>query len=112
MPAGQDPYSTAAFVQTVSQVRPRLVDSSGYELVLGDGANRVGREVGCTVTLTSDGTISRQHAEIRIENGNYAITDLNSTNGTTVNGSRLHGSCELRDGDAVSFGSTHFTFRV
>lgn len=49
---------------------------------------------------------SRQHAQILRRNGHYLIRDLNSTNGTFVNGWRLiPGDCHpLTDGDRVQFG--------
>lgn len=45
--------------------------------------------------------VSGQHARLIFEgNGNWSVTDLNSTNGTYVNGNRIE-SCGLRAGDSI-----------
>lgn len=59
----------------------------------------------------SDPGISRRHAEIRSENGEYVVTDLGSTNGTIVDGRPVR-RASLYDGSRVQFGRTTLTFRV
>jgi pSer/pThr/pTyr-binding forkhead associated (FHA) protein len=59
----------------------------------------------------SDPGISRRHAEIRTENGEYVVTDLGSTNGTIVDGRPVR-RASLYDGSRVQFGRTTLTFRV
>ncbi len=50
-------------------------------------------------------TISRLHARINIiYSHGYAITDLNSTNGTFVNGKRIVRTTNLHDGDSIKIG--------
>lgn len=49
--------------------------------------------------------VSSRHAELRAVSEKYVLVDLNSTNGTFVNGERVTGECELRDGDIVTFGA-------
>ena len=44
--------------------------------------------------------------------GGYVVVDLNSTNGTLVNGVRISGEQRLNDGDIISFGSTHVRFEA
>jgi hypothetical protein len=46
---------------------------------------------------------SKNHAEITFEDGKYWLTDLNSTNGTYVNGKRINRTL-LKSGDQVEFG--------
>jgi serine phosphatase RsbU (regulator of sigma subunit) len=54
-----------------------------------DGACTVlGRQYDCTICLTGK-AVSRQHAQILKRDSTYAIEDLNSSNGTFVNGKRL-----------------------
>ena len=48
--------------------------------------------------------VSGRHAEIRLQDGRYAITDLGSTNGTLVNGERISGPRQLANGDRVQLG--------
>jgi len=49
--------------------------------------------------------VSGRHAEIRGTEGRYVVHDFNSTNGTYVNGKKIEGSAELKDGDKVTFGA-------
>ena len=56
-------------------------------------------------------SVSRHHAEIRREPGGYALADLGSTNGTTVNG-RAVTAARLHDGDLVQLGGVTFVFRL
>ena len=60
-----------------------------------------------------DPSVSRPHARLNLENGNWHIRDLGSQNGTMVNGKPIdaHG-VKLTDGDIVVFGSTMVLFRA
>ncbi len=51
--------------------------------------------------MLPDRQVSRQHIRIYRENDQYYITDLESKNGTWVNGQRLEGTRELNDGDEI-----------
>jgi hypothetical protein len=64
----------------------------------------IGRE-GSDINI-ADPEVSRRHATIRSEGGAVAIEDLNSTNGTFVNGERITGTRVLSEGDEVRFGMT------
>ena len=48
--------------------------------------------------------VSSRHAELRSVGDHHVLHDLGSTNGTFVNGSRVTGERELRQGDIVGFG--------
>lgn len=61
------------------------------------------------ITL-SDINISREHAEIVREDSSFFIIDLNSTNGTFVNGKKVKRQ-KLKDGDIITLGKTRFEFR-
>ncbi len=63
----------------------------------------VGRNAECEITI-KDETVSAFHAEIKIKNGRYFITDLDSTNGTFVNGYRINES-ELKSHDLIKVGT-------
>ena len=59
----------------------------------------------------TDNTVSRRHAELLRKNGEkWLIRDLNSANGTYVNGVKLSASLELKQGDQVRCGTTLFVF--
>ena len=58
----------------------------------------------------SDPNVSRRHAEVRQEGAAYWVVDLDSTNGTEINGRRLK-RAKLRPGDTITVGSTELVFR-
>lgn len=58
----------------------------------------------------SDNTISRRHAELIQKNGIWMIHDLNSANGTYVNGVKVAATLELKQGDQVRCGTTLIVF--
>ncbi len=88
----------------------RKGDTSGTRYEIGPNSTLIGRNPSTHVTLTDEGT-SREHAVISHDDGVYTIEDLQSTNGTKVNGKRVR-IAELHDGDEVQIGRTVFTFRA
>jgi pSer/pThr/pTyr-binding forkhead associated (FHA) protein len=69
----------------------------------------IGREPGRDLSLTSDGTVSRRHAHIAMENGQHIVYDDGSSNGTFVNGVRVTIQT-LAPGDMVAFGASKFRY--
>lgn len=63
----------------------------------------VGRRPDNTVCLEDSG-VSKYHAVIEQRDGGYVVTDLGSSNGTTVNDEPLREPRALRDGDLICFG--------
>lgn len=63
----------------------------------------IGRELTNDIVI-NDGEVSRRHARIFAQAGQYAIEDLGSTNGTFINGERLMGPMILRPGMVVALG--------
>jgi pSer/pThr/pTyr-binding forkhead associated (FHA) protein len=63
----------------------------------------IGRDNSNAVAI-NDPEVSRKHAKMELRGTAYVITDLGSTNGTFVNGTRLGGTTVLNPGDTVSFG--------
>jgi hypothetical protein len=63
----------------------------------------IGRSSACQLVLAHD-TVSRRHAELRIENGCWLLRDLGSSNGTWVNGRRVV-EAEVRPGDLIHLGA-------
>lgn len=55
-------------------------------------------------------TVSRVHAKIRKRDGEYFLLDLNSRNGTSVNGKLLKEEYMLKDQDEVDFAQARFIF--
>jgi pSer/pThr/pTyr-binding forkhead associated (FHA) protein len=64
----------------------------------------VGREEGNPVQL-NDERVSRFHLKIQEDDGKVVLTDLESTNGTKVNGESVH-LCLIRPGDVIAMGRT------
>jgi hypothetical protein len=57
----------------------------------------------------ADVNVSRRHAEVRQEGTTYWIVDLESMNGTILNGKRVEKE-QLRDGDRITLGSSEIVF--
>lgn len=68
----------------------------------------IGRLPECAVVL-DDPNVSRRHAEIRRRDDDVVLVDLQSTNGTRVNGVPVR-ERTLADGDEISVGTTTITF--
>ncbi|GAA4861014.1 DUF1707 and FHA domain-containing protein [Kitasatospora terrestris] len=68
---------------------------------------RIGRMTGSDLRL-GDATVSRLHAELRREFGDWVLYDLGSSNGTFVNERRVAGAVVVRAGDRVRFGRLAF----
>jgi hypothetical protein len=68
----------------------------------------LGRSRACDLRIP-DVNVSRRHAELRQEGATYWIVDLDSMNGTEVNGRRIERE-RLRDGDTITLGSTDVVF--
>ncbi len=62
----------------------------------------IGRHHDCDVVL-SDPAVSRRHARMLFRDGTWVLQDLESTNGTIINGIRV-GRCEIRPGDHLVLG--------
>ena len=65
----------------------------------------IGRSPETQLRLDEPG-VSREHAELLIERGRVAVRDLDSTNGTFLNGERVDKKRELNDGDKLSIGGS------
>ena len=58
------------------------------------------------------GMVSRRHAAIRRENASWVICDLNSANGTYLNGQKLQGCERLKEGDRITLGQNGPEFAI
>jgi hypothetical protein len=88
--------------------RASLVLPDGSDVELGARA-RVGRALENEIML-DDGRVSRHHAEVVTNAEGYVLRDLDSTNGTLVNGAPVK-EARLLDGDVLSFGGLEIEFR-
>jgi len=85
-------------------VRGQVLPVEGDLIVLG-------RHPDCHVILES-GSVSRQHARILRIDGRYYVEDLDSRNGTFVNGQAVEGRQLLADGDQLAICDLTFTFHA
>ena len=63
----------------------------------------IGRSPDAELTIKSP-AVSRLHARIYLENQQYFIEDLRSSNGTTLNGARVESPRQLKAGDQIALG--------
>ena len=74
----------------------------------------IGKSSDNDLCLSDNRTVSRRHALICEENGNYFIMDVGSTNHTYLNGEALipNDKTELRNGDVVKLADEEFKFQI
>ena len=75
------------------------------------GTMVVGRSPDCDITFSYE-RLSRRHAQFHESDGVLWITDLESANGTFVNGKRLTAVERLKDGDKISFEKLKFVVKA
>ena len=80
----------------------------GGAVPIGDKALVIGRSKDCDVPL-ADGNVSRRHAELGRSEEGFVLRDLDSTNGTMVNGRRIR-SATIGAGDEITIGMS--TLRI
>ncbi|EGD54588.1 DUF3662 and FHA domain-containing protein [Gordonia neofelifaecis] len=109
----QQGYAAPAYGQPAgyapSAITLVLEDGSNRTFSLRQGSNVIGRGQDAQFRLPDTG-VSRRHVEIRWDGQTAMLTDLNSTNGTTVNDLQVS-SWELADGDRIRLGHSDITVR-
>jgi Protein of unknown function (DUF3662)/FHA domain len=87
-----------------------LDDGSGRTYDLTQGSHVIGRGQDSSFRLPDTG-VSRRHLEISWDGHTATLTDLGSTNGTTVNGNPVQ-TWQLNDGDVIRVGHSSLVFRT
>ena len=82
--------------------------NAGSRFALDPEVTTIGRHPESTVFL-DDVTVSRRHAEIRLEGTHYLVSDVGSLNGTYLNGDRVDVH-ELAEGDQLQVGKYRLVF--
>jgi hypothetical protein len=128
----RDRASQPAFVQTVygfgyrfigevdtdqveTRVRPDrtklFLVCDQREMMLMEGANVIGRAADATIQIDSP-SVSRYHARILVADRGAILEDVNSKNGTFLDGKRITTSAVLSDGNEIRLGRVALTFRI
>ena len=81
---------------------------AGQSIPLNAGSTFIGRAPGNDLVV-DDATVSRQHARISFEEGEYVLEDVGSTGGTMVEGSKA-GRTRLTSGTSIAIGKTEMVF--
>ncbi len=92
-----------------SEQLPFLTDPPGREHTLRDERTTLGRAAGNDMVINS-ARVSREHACLLRQGWRVILEDLGSTNGTYLNGERVHAPMELRDGDRIQVGDVLLIF--
>lgn len=88
---------------------------NGERISINKPVFRIGKEKSYVDYFIADNTaISRSHANIHTENGEYYIEDTNSTNHTYVNGRLINSNVKTKitDGDKIRLANEDFTFTI
>ncbi len=89
-------------------IRIRRSDGTIERAQVTDGA-LFGRGRDCTVVFDDSG-VSKWHARLHCGIDRATIEDLNSTNGTLLNGRRIEGIAAVRRGDRIGLGANQIVF--
>ncbi len=113
-PTGQlQGFEADESARAAGRLQLRVIDGDsrdlGKQLGLEPDADYViGRSNNCSLVL-NDGKVSRLHCRIESHGEEFVLTDLNSANGTIVNGERVS-QASLRLGDYLRLGFTVLTY--
>jgi pSer/pThr/pTyr-binding forkhead associated (FHA) protein len=75
------------------------------------GTLTLGRGYSADLSL-ADPEVSREHASVRVDGTTVVVEDLESSNGTLVNGIRIESPTRLEHGDVITLGTTEIEIRV
>lgn len=113
--AGTATVGASLGTATAVATAPRLVGArgayGGTVFEIGGTEASIGRDVGNTIQLSNDNTVSRRHARLLRQGEGWLIRDEGSSNGTWVNGVRVT-EHPLRPGDEIQIGATFFRWEV
>ena len=82
---------------------PMRFDLGGSLISIGRGAEND--------LILDDVQVSRHHCQLKLQQGAYSLTDMESTNGSYVNGQRIS-EIALGPGDIIELGGTRIEFQV
>jgi len=89
-----------------SGINLKLTDINENKVVFDKSINQsivIGRKDGCDI-MFNESSISKEHASLSIIEGNVWVSDLFSTNGTFLNGTKLEDTTVMNSGDLIKVG--------
>lgn len=88
-----------------------LHDNRGpvQQFILSKPEITIGRSAECDISIRG-ARVSRKHARLVSTGDNYTLVDLESTHGTSVNGTRVRTEVPLKDGDSLTLGDISLSF--
>ena len=112
-PASSRPATTGpATIATAKRLVITSGPKAGLELALGSETLTIGRSSDSALVIRDDYT-SSHHARLLLRGDDWAVQDLDSTNGTFVAGQRVSGSpVSLSLGTPIKVGATTFELRA
>ncbi len=100
--------SYEAYIKPINQPHGTAFELKEHYPLYGEDV--IGRGKGCEIKI-DDNFLSHNHARIFKEKDGFYLEDLDSTNGTFLNGKELKGEAvELLDGDRIMIGQVEFMF--
>lgn len=93
-----------------TQAQTATLDVDGHLYRIHDSVTVLGRATDADIVLDDPG-VSRRHAEVHLIDGRARVVDLGSTNGTFVDGERIH-TANLSDGSTITIGRTRIVFHA
>ncbi|RKY23064.1 MAG: hypothetical protein DRP79_09800, partial [Planctomycetota bacterium] len=81
------------------------------EYLLKEGVNVCGRDENCDIVIDHP-QVSRNHLSVMVGPEGVVVQDLNSRNGTFVNGLRVKNTAQLKNGDTIALGKYLLKFVV
>ncbi len=88
----------------------RLPQTADQTYRIGKPVVNIGRQLDNDI-IVEDKRVSRYHAQIKFQNGDYGLFDLGSTNGITINNIPNQRQHTLHNGDSFTIGSYDFYFQ-
>ena len=95
----------------MADTQPKLIKVTNQREIAIKPDMVVGRQAECDLQLT-EGHASRRHARFSFADDGVWLEDLNSANGTFVNGAKVTGKVKLSSGDRLRFDVEEFDFRL
>ena len=105
--AAMDPVAGGALVGAL-----RRIEGPGDDIAVTEGVISIGRKPENAVVLSGDAYVSGHHAEVVTDFTGTYLTDVGSTNGTVVNGTKIAANERflLSEGDEIHVGQSKFRF--